>query len=497
MTGYDVIVIGAGNGGLTAAATLAKAGVSVLLLERHNIPGGCATSFCRGRFEFEIALHQLSGVGTSDNPGPVRSLLDSIDVLDKVELIEIPELYRTVVLDRLDLSLKADKNQVIEELQRRFPKERDNIDKFFDLIYKFFAEIVGAFYLKDPNVSREKYPLYFKYALMNSQDVLEQFFKDPLLMWAITTYWPYLGLPPRKLSFSNLALLLVAYIEFKPFHIRGGSQALSNAIADTIITNGGVIRYNCSAQRILIDSGRVKGVVTGEGEQIPAKFVISNASRITTYFEMIDAGQIPHEASGEMRGSVVGPSAFTIYMGLDCAPDELGVSEATTFISPDIDADRHFELYKTIEFNNDPLGFTCYNLADPDFAPEGATQAVLISLKYGEPWLKVPPERYMHEKLRIADAMIDMGERVYPGLRKHIEELEIATPVTHMRYLGHPGGAIYGFEQHAKDSMLFVSPKPPVEGLYLAGAWADMGGFQPTMESGTKAARAILREMRA
>ena len=69
MSEYDVVVIGAGNGGLTAACSLAQRGMKTLLLERHNIPGGCATSFCRGRFEFEVALHQLSGLGTADKPG--------------------------------------------------------------------------------------------------------------------------------------------------------------------------------------------------------------------------------------------------------------------------------------------------------------------------------------------------------------------------------------------------------------------------------------------
>ncbi len=97
MTDYDAIVIGAGNGGLTAAATLAKKGASVLLLERHNIPGGCATSFCRGRFEFEVALHQLSGLGSAEMPGPLRGLLQKLDVLEKLEFVEMDDLYSILV----------------------------------------------------------------------------------------------------------------------------------------------------------------------------------------------------------------------------------------------------------------------------------------------------------------------------------------------------------------------------------------------------------------
>ena len=90
---FDAVVVGAGNGGLTASTTLAQKGLKVLLLERHNIPGGCATSFCRGRFEFEVALHQLSGVGTPDNPGPLRMLFSQLGVLDDLELVEIKDLF--------------------------------------------------------------------------------------------------------------------------------------------------------------------------------------------------------------------------------------------------------------------------------------------------------------------------------------------------------------------------------------------------------------------
>ena len=75
---FDVIVVGAGNGGLAAAANTAKAGLKTLLLEKHNIPGGCATSFRRGRFEFEPSLHELCSVGTKERPNTVYKVFEDL-----------------------------------------------------------------------------------------------------------------------------------------------------------------------------------------------------------------------------------------------------------------------------------------------------------------------------------------------------------------------------------------------------------------------------------
>ncbi|MEG1016513.1 MAG: FAD-dependent oxidoreductase, partial [Oscillospiraceae bacterium] len=87
MQQYDVIVIGAGNGGLASAATLAEKGKRVILFEKHNIPGGCGTSFRRGRFEFEVALHQLSSMGTPEKPGPLREQFRRYGIEDKIDWI--------------------------------------------------------------------------------------------------------------------------------------------------------------------------------------------------------------------------------------------------------------------------------------------------------------------------------------------------------------------------------------------------------------------------
>ena len=80
MPKYDVVVVGAGLAGLSAALQTAIAGKKTLLIEQHNLPGGCATSFVRGRFEFEPSLHELCDLGPVENPGDVRNLLDGFGV---------------------------------------------------------------------------------------------------------------------------------------------------------------------------------------------------------------------------------------------------------------------------------------------------------------------------------------------------------------------------------------------------------------------------------
>ncbi|MCU0845377.1 MAG: NAD(P)/FAD-dependent oxidoreductase, partial [Spirochaetes bacterium] len=138
---------------------------------------------------------------------------------------------------------------------------------------------------------------------------------------------------------------------------------------------------------------------------------------------------------------------------------------------------------------------SCYNVSDPDASPEGTCQIAVVDLQYAEPWYSVPPSLYASEKYRYASKVLDLVERVFPGFRKHIEEIEVATPLTHIRYLGHPGGGFYGFDQYAKDSRLVNPPVQSIAGLYHAGAWAAEGGFQPSLTSGSSAGRAALKHL--
>lgn len=134
---FDVIVIGAGNGGLSTATKLATSGKKVCFW-KDTCPGGCGSSFCRGRFEFEVALHQLSSMGTDEEPGPCRKLFEDYGIFDQLDLIPIQSLYNVNLPRGFSQSLPTTKEGCIRELMKTFPEEAENIKKYYDIVFQFW-----------------------------------------------------------------------------------------------------------------------------------------------------------------------------------------------------------------------------------------------------------------------------------------------------------------------------------------------------------------------
>lgn len=495
MEKYDVIVIGAGNGGLTGALTLAKAGKKVLLIERHNVPGGCATSFIRGRFEFEVSLHQLSGLGTESQPGPIRMLLQGLGVMDKIEPVLQHEMYRTVVPGEVDIVLKSGKENIVRELQSRFPEEKQGIQKFFDLLFDFGAQVEENIVNLGQTLSPEKHPLLFEYSMKSADEVMNEYISDPRLKIAVSTYWTYFAIPPSRFSFLIFALTHYIFMAGPLYHLKGGSQSLSNALASEIAACGGEIKYNTAVTEILVKDNQVKGVITGDGTQYKADRILSNASMISTYIDMIPEEHVPGEVFSNLKISKAGPSICSLYMGFDCPPEELGIKHATNFIQASTDMDASVLGFST--FDKPKAGLlSCYNIDDPDFSPDGTCVASLATYQNIEHWIELPPHKYHEKKFEFAQKLLDFASAEFPNLKDHIEEIEISTPVTHLRYLGHQGGTVYGFDNHIKDFMFnSLGIQSPVKGLFFAGSWTTTGGFQPTLFMGHAVANMILQSM--
>ena len=133
MADYDVIVIGAGNGGLTAGAQLSARGARVLVLEQHNLPGGFASSFVRGRFEFEPSLHELCDVGPAGDKGGVRKLLED-DLGVEVDFVRVPEAYRMILTtENLDVTMPFGIEEFADAVDGYVPGSRAAVRSYLDL----------------------------------------------------------------------------------------------------------------------------------------------------------------------------------------------------------------------------------------------------------------------------------------------------------------------------------------------------------------------------
>ncbi|MFI1168464.1 phytoene desaturase family protein [Streptomyces sp. NPDC020801] len=493
MSDFDAVVIGAGNAGLTAATTLQRAGLRTLLVERHTIPGGCATSFRRGRYEFEVALHQLSGVGSEGQEFSLRNLYEKLGVIDRLDFVEEHDLYRAVVPGEYDVTLPADWAAAVDVLSDAFPGNRDRVERFFQLVKDTTIWQMAA--MRGMPVEQID-PNYFRQGLRPLSEVLDDHFDDPRIKAVLATYWTYAGQPPSRLAFQDLALMLFAYFEFKPWHIKGGSQAMSSAFLDSFLAAGGEVRFNTAVEAILAERGRAVGVRLDDGQEISARDVVSNASLPVTYAMLGDA--VPTAVRDDLASRRVGVSGFVLHMGLDATPAELGFTTSTTFVNADLDDDRLFASWHTLE----PARGICvssYDVVPIGFAPSDATHVSLMTLQYADAWDKVSPGDYARTKFAYAETLLDLVEVITPGIRDAIEEVDVATPMTMSRYLGHPGGAIYGYDQDRTENWIFRNSEREshVPGLHLAGSWAGMGGFQTSLESGHRVARRLLRHKAA
>jgi phytoene dehydrogenase-like protein len=178
----------------------------------------------------------------------------------------------------------------------------------------------------------------------------------------------------------------------------------------------------------------------------------------------------------------MGPSTFILFIALDCDHSHIAMDESMNFI---------------IGPGQRPLYISCYNVDDPDCSPSGTTLVTIVDYQNGERWLSIPPQRYCDTKYERAEKILAQVEKYYPGFREHIEEIEVATPLTNVRFTRAPGGAIGGFNHYSKHYYLFPMDRPRIKGLHFAGAWTNNpGGFHPTLMNGRAVGLDIIEKER-
>ncbi|MCM1395821.1 MAG: FAD-dependent oxidoreductase [Corallococcus sp.] len=505
MRTYDVVVIGAGNGGLGAAVKILTAGKTCLVLEKHNIPGGFATSFVRGRFEFEASLHEFNGIGTEENPGSTRKLFEELGVADKIEWIQLRDAYRLISTEEgYDFTMPFG----LDEFAAANDKLCENGSKYIYRFYEICRQIRDAMaYLSackgrpDPKVLTEKYPDYLRCGSYTVKEAFEALDFPKIIVDNLNAYWCYLGAASDNMSFLHYANMVYSYISGGAAIPKYRSHELSLAFETRIRELGGDIWFNSEVVKILTDANkRVCGVRLADGTEISAKHVIANCSPHNVYGKLLDKDAVPQRALQLTNFRKLAGRGFTVFLALNKSPEELKITEHNYFIYDTCDNIKQYSMMKNLR-GSGGQATVCLNNADPDCSPRGTTILYMTTLFTSDVWSDVKEEEYFKLKNELADRMIDRFEQATKTrIRDYVEEIAVATPQTYARYCGHPQGCIYGYESQPRDGLLnriqMVEEDKFVRGLRIGGGWGErLLGFPSSYKSGVNEAARTLKDI--
>ncbi len=478
----------------------------MLLLEQGSVPGGFATSFVRGRFEFEASLHAFCDVGSPTVRGSVRQFLE--DELDlHLDWVEIPEAFRLILTDpgeELDVTVHYGMEPFIDAIERQSPGSRPSVTQWVALS----REIVEALdYLRqsrgspDRKVLTSQYANFLKTCPYTVDQVADALKIPEAARKVLHAEWSYLGVPTSRLSFTIYGAMMYKFLTTSAYIPRQRSHQFALAVDRRIRELGGHVEYNTRVEVILVEGGRVVGVVTSQGDRIQTRHVISNASPTLVYNHLITPRTaVPPIAFQQVNARRHGLSAMVVYMGLDASMEELGLDAYSYFIYANMNTDDVYHSFHTLAAPK-AQAVLCLNNALPDCSPPGTSIVSITTLFRPEAWRNVGPADYVKIKNRIArDLIIDLEEATGAPIREHIEEFEVATPQTYARYTGGHDGIIYGYEPEPWDSviprLMMMADDRYFEGLEFTGGYAFRGhGYSSSFMAGPTVALITYRDM--
>jgi prolycopene isomerase len=465
-TSYDVVVIGGGIGGLSAAACLARAGQKVLVIEQSTGVGGYAHAFTRGPYTFDPAMSVFPQ--GHDHALPV-ALLDWLGVRDQCRFVPLESNYRAV-FPGFEIATPFGLEEFTEAHCERFGKHAAKLRAFFQLCSQMHHEahvLPPQLRMADLDEAARRFPVLFRYIKATTGQVMDEYFDDPLLKAVVGVSWPYLGSPPSRLDFVTFSTVLSVYLE-GCFYPEGGFQSLANALLAGMQRSGGELVLGRTAARILISGGRASGVELEGGEIVRAGTVISNADATTTFEDMVGEQHLPAGFMKRLRRMKPSPSAVVVFIATSLDLGQMGAVHEV-FRPLHIDHDRAYQ--DVLAGRPGGMFGTVPTLASPSLAPDGEHLLIIRSLApydIGRPW--------KGEMQAYTDQVLDAFEPVYPGLRDSITYIETASPRALERHSRNRNGAAYGWENIPTQTGGKRSPHvTPLDGLLLSGHWTQPG----------------------
>ena len=474
---YDVIIIGAGLGGLTAGAKLSKEGKKVLIVEQHIVPGGCATTYKRKGFSLEVGLHEMDGFQKRDLKSRI---FRDLDVFNHVDFIKVPDFY-TFKYKNYNITVPHEPDEAKAILLTHFPEEAEGIDAYF------YQVLNAKEIIKNSKGKEER----------NLGEFMDSIIKNKDLKLALLSNLGYFHDDPYSLSLSYYSMAQGSYYAGGGYFIKGGSQKLSDYLSEFITKNGGQVILNHIVTEIIVENNKAIGISykkkkTDNILKAHGTHIVSNAA-----IPYIAENLLPKMQADILKSDVqkrrIGASLLTIYLGFKKPVKELGFKQYSTFVFDDsVESIKDISTNNQGDFDKRNFTFIDYSQIDSALAPEGKSVGAICCVDYTKDWELLDKKEYNAQKERIAQMYIEKLNNLIPGIKDIIEYYEVGTSKTVERYTLNPQGAVYGFAQTPGRTK--VNPIKSVKNLYFASAWTKIGGgFSGAIFNGYMCAFEIMR----
>ena len=476
---WDVIVIGAGIGGLVTATQLAAKGAKVLVLERYLIPGGSGGSFKRAGYTFDVGASMIFGFGEKGHTNLLTRAL--ADVGQSCETVPDPVQLAYHLPDDLEVAVDRDYERFIGRLTALFPHEAKGIRAFYDTCWQVFRclDAMPLLSLEDPAYLAKVFfraPLaclgLARWLPVNVGDVARRHIQDPVLLKLIDMEcFCWSVMPADRTPMINAGMVFSDRHAGGINYPKGGVGVIAEKLVAGLEAHGGSLRTKARVTNVLIEDGRAVGVRLANGETLHAKRVVSNATRWDTFFgdpgsdgavahPLVDRAHTPAAESTWRRRYKPSSSFLSLHLGLDGAVVPEGF-HCHHLLLEDWDA---MEAEQGVVFVSMPT------LLDPALAPEGCHILHTFTPSAISAWKGLSPSAYREKKERDANRLIQRLEAILPGVRGAIRHREVGTPRSHRRFLGRMGGT-YGPIPALRLPGLLPMPfnRTGVSGLYCVG----------------------------
>ncbi|MEB3160364.1 MAG: carotenoid isomerase [Synechocystis sp.] len=465
---YDVIVIGAGIGGLVTATQLAAKGLQVLVLERYLIPGGSAGYFEREGYRFDVGASMIFGFGDQGTTNLLTRALAAVG--QTLETLPDPVQIHYHLPSGLDLKVHRDYEQFLQELIAKFPHEAKGIRQFYDECWRVF-NCLNAMELLSLEEPRYLMRVFFqhpgaclglvKYLPQNVGDIARRYIHDPALLKFIDMECYCWSVVP-----ADLTPMINAGMVFSDRHYgginypKGGVGKIAEALVTGLEKAGGEIRYQARVTHILQQGKTAIGVQLANGEKLYAQRIVSNATRWDTFEKLLNPEALPPKEQRWQNRYQQSPSFLSLHLGVKA-----------DLLPPGTECHHILlENWDDLEKEQGTIFVSIPTLLDPSLAPPDHHIIHTFTPSWLAHWQDLSPKDYQAQKEAAAGQLIDRLEGIFPGIHRALDYQEVGTPRTHRRFLGRQNGT-YGPIPRRKLPGLLPMPfnRTSMPGLYCVG----------------------------